>query len=81
MQCKKSFIRLQIETGIVTDITTLIAVEISIENKIINISHFRMVFDTKRTVDAIPWDEGVARCLMRRITVAGYKVFKVSNLH
>ena len=40
-----------------------------------------MVFDAKRTLDAIPRDEGVARCLMQRITVAGYKVFKVSHSH
>ena len=39
-----------------------------------------MVFDAKRTLDCILRGEGVATCLMKHITVAGYKVFKVSSI-
>ena len=40
-----------------------------------------MVFDAKRMMDSISRDEGIASCLMQRITVTGYKVFKVNHLH
>ena len=75
MQCQNSFFQLQIATGIFTEIMTLIAIGIS------HISHFRMVFDAKRSLDSIGRSEGIASCLMNRITVAGYKVFKASCLH
>ena len=39
-----------------------------------------MAFIAKRTLDCIPRGERVATCLMKHITVAGHKVFKVSSI-
>ena len=43
-------------------------------------TYFSMIFNAKRTLDCIPRGEGVANCLMKHITLAGYKVFKVSSI-